>query len=552
MPWFTRATSWAEVELWAGKADVLLIPHGVVDMAPARAWLDAGGAVVAIRPTPELAQLAGLMPLGRTASELPLEFGVPFDCRFGRAHGDVDLYALDDRAETVTYAQVVHEEQSFPAVVASACGRGKLAMFAYDLPRSIALTRQGNPEWSTSRGTDMGSNTFRPLDLFVRGSGEQTWLDFPSAGTPFADLQQRLLAHLISSFSRQPIPRLWYLPNAQPAAVSIVGDSDSADPEVVSEIFDDVASVRGAMSAFLIDYTVDHTDKATVDKWRAAGHEVSVHPDYGLHGDKSRPDRETMLLTQKTILDRFQSRFGFLPRTIRNHSISWVGFAGQPEVERSLGIRLNSSYSYSSSFAAPAYAGPAVGYLNGSGQPQKFADEHGRVLDIYQLSAHVCDEMLKPQYLGFDADKAWAATRKLIDASLARWHSHLVLSFHPVTYHTNPQAKRWLRDFIIPYVRARGLPMWNTEKVLDFADARRACRIEEATWADGRFCGTFVAPSGADGLTLMAPAEVRDRELAALTVAGADVAGPARELVHGRWRVVVIDRERSEVIARYR
>ena len=550
LPWFERVTSWSDVGSYVGKAEVLLVPPGASDRPVIEEWLAAGGSVIAMKPTPDVAELAGLKGPSTTASELPLDIGPPFECRFGRAHGDVDLYAVADRVAS-TYASVICDGERFPAALAVEHGRGRLGVFTYDLPRSVALTRQGNPEWSGCRGTDMGSDTFRPADLFVRGSGEQTWLDFASAGTPFADVQQRLLAHLIVSFARRPIPKLWYLPHAKPSAITVLGDSDQADPEVVSEIFDDIAAVGGTMSAFLIDYTVDNTERPTVDQWRAAGHEVSVHPDYGLHGDKSRPDRETMTLTQKTILDRFESRFGFLPRTVRNHSISWVPFAIQPEVERSLGIRLNSSYCYSCAFGEPRYGGPAVGYVSGSGHPQKFADEHGKVLDIYQLGAHVCDEMLKAQYLDLDAEKAWGATKKLIDASLTRRHSNLGLSFHPVTYHKNPEARRWLRDYIVPYAVEHDLPIWSSEKVLDFADARRACRLEGVEWRDGRFRADIRAPSGAQGLTLMLPAECGDLNLSTLTSAGSNVDGPDTKLLESQWRAVVLAQDQNEVVAQY-
>jgi len=548
-PWFDRVGSWSDVGGYMGKAEVLLAPPGASDRSSIQEWLDAGGSVIAMKPTPDVAELAGLKGPSRTASELPLDIGSPFDCRFGRAHGDVDLYAV--AGEAITYASVIHEGERFPATLATEHGRGKLAVFTYDLPRSIALTRQGNPEWSGCRGTDMGSDTFRPADLFVRGCGEQTWLDFASAATPFADVQQRLLAHLILSFARRPIPRLWYLPHAKPAAITVLGDSDQADPEVVSAIFDAIAAAGGTMSAFLIDYTVDNTERPTVEQWRTAGHEVSVHPDYGLHGDKSRPNRETMTLTEKTLIDRFESRFGFRPRTVRNHSISWVPFAIQPEVERSLGIRLNSSYCYSCAFGEPRYGGPPMGYVNGSGQPQKFADEHGRVLDIYQLGAHVCDEMLKPQYLDLNAEKAWPATKELIDASLTRWHSNLGLSFHPITYYDNPEAKRWLRDYIVPYAVERNLPIWSSEKVLDFAEARRACRVASFEWDSGRLQADIRVPSGAQGLTLLLPSECGGLRLDTLTSAGSNVESADLRLVESQWRPVVLKQDQSEVVAQY-
>jgi len=551
LPWFRRANTWGEVGQLIGAANVLVVPQGTVDAPTVRAWLEAGGSVIVVRPQAELLELARLKSLGGCASELPLRLAHPFDAGAARAHGPVDLYETDEGSPATVYAHVRHEGRDYPAVVSAACGRGRLVAFAYDLPRSLAFTRQGNPEWAGCRGTDFGSNTFRPADLFVRGCGAQTWLEFPSAAAPLADMQQRLLAHLIGALARAPLPRLWYLPQAQRTVLSIVGDSDSVTPEVVSEQFNDVAAVGGSMSAFLIDYTVDRTDAATVARWRAAGHEVSVHPDYGLHGDKSKPDRETMLLTERTILERFRGRFGFLPRTVRNHSISWVGFAEQPEIERSLGIRLNSSYVYASAFAKPPYSGPPVGYLTGSGQPQKFVDPHGRGLDIYQLGVQVCDEMLKSQYLRFDADMAWRETEKLLDASRARWHSFVALSFHPVTYHGNPEAKRWLRDRILPYARRHGLPLWSTEKVLDFADARRGCRMESVECGPEHFKGEIQSPQGSDGLTLLMPAESGGRKLTQLRVNGQDVQGPDVELAEARWKPIMLERPTTEIHADY-
>ncbi len=552
LPWFQRAATWGQAAAAIGGAHALLIPHGAGGHLPTvQAWLDAGATVAAIRPPDEIALLAGVEPLGRVAAESPLLLAPPFDAGRGRAHGDADLWRVEETASAHVLAQIVSNGESYPAVVSAACGRGRLVVFAYDLPRSIALTRQGNPAWVGARGTDFGSNTFRPADLFVRRGGAETWLDFPHAGAPIADLQQRLLAAAIEAHSPAPLPRLWYLPHAARTVLCVLGDSDGSEPEVVQEQLDDVAAAGGCMSAFLIDYSVDRADAETVARWRAAGHEITVHPDYGLHGDKASPDAETMRVAQATIRERFRRKFGFAPRTVRNHSAAWAGYAEQAEVERRVGFRLDSIYVYSAAFQKPPYHGPAAGYLTGSGQPQKFADEQGRVLDIYQLATEVCDEMLKPKYLGYDMEAGWAAAKALLDASLQRWHSYIGLSFHPITHHRNPDARRWLRDRILPYARNAGAPLWSAEQVLDFADARRACRIENAEWTHGLFRCELHAPSADAGLTLMMPARAQGRRLATLTVDADDAPECDTELAAGAWRLAPVERERSEIVARY-
>lgn len=551
LPWNHAARSWDEAEALRGVADVLIIPAGESDAARTTAWLAAGRTVVAIRPAAAVAALVGLHPAGESVKEAELTFRGGFGCGTARAHGEADLYEPAGGSTSVL-ADISHGGKAYPAIAYARCGTGYLVVFTYDLPRSVAQTRQGNPEWTDGRGTDFGSDTFRPHDLFVRGCGAETWLDFASAGAPLADVQQRLLAGLATALARSPMPRLWYLPDAKPTVLSIVGDSDAASPDVISEQLNDVAAAGGRMSTFLIDYSVDNSSADDVARWRAAGHEISVHPDYALHGDKSRPDAETMRLTQSTIIERFRGRFGYTPRTVRNHSVSWVPYTQQAEVERSLGIRLNSSYVYSSSLAAPPYGGPVVGYMNGSGQPQKFVDEHGRVLDIYQLGAQVCDEMLKSCYVGLDAEAAWGHTQALIDESIKSWHAFVLLSFHPITYHNNPEAKTWLRDRILPYARRREIPIWSTEMVLDFADARRACRLEAGEWQGQRFMCRVHCPPNRPDLTLMMPCRTGTRQLTSLVVNGGEVTEADTMLPGGQWRLAVLRREVNDVMAAYR
>ncbi len=550
LPWFEFVSSWDDAAARAERGAALLLPQGVTAaLDAARAWLDAGRCVVAIRPEPEIAALAGLKPLGAAAAEAALRLAPPFDYGIGRAHGEADLYELDADADAAVKARLRADAGEYPAVVSAAAGRGRLVVFAYDLPRSVALTRQGNPEWTGERGTDFGSDTFRPADLFVQRGGAETWLDFPHAGAPAADLQQRLLAAEIEAHAPAPLPRLWHLPFACRTVLCVLGDSDGADPHVVQEQLDDVAAAGGSMSAFLIDYTVDRASPADAARWRAAGHEITVHPDYGRHGDKRSPNAATMRQAQAEIAERFRRKFGFSPRTVRNHSAAWAGFAEQAEVERSLGFRLDSIYVYSAAFAKPPFNGPAVGYLTGSGQPQKFVDEAGCVLDIYQLGAEVCDEMLKPSYLDADVDAAWAATKKLFDESLRRWRSYLGLSFHPITYHSNADAKRWLRDLILPYAKQAGMAIWSAERVLEFADARRACGLAGLEWDGSTLRFVAHAPRRAEGLTLSLPAEFAGRRLARVETPGGlraqiEADGGPRELV-------VLDEDAAVVRAAY-
>ena len=69
----------------------------------------------------------------------------------------------------------------------------------------------------------------RPDDLFFgakAGDVQPDWLDINKIGIPQADEQQRLLANLIVTMAadRKPVPRFWYLPRGEKAAVVMTGD----------------------------------------------------------------------------------------------------------------------------------------------------------------------------------------------------------------------------------------------------------------------------------------------------------------------------------------
>ena len=69
----------------------------------------------------------------------------------------------------------------------------------------------------------------RPNDLFYgakAGDVQPDWVDMGKIDVPQADEQQRLLANLITEMNRDkaPLPRFWYLPRGEKAAVVLTGD----------------------------------------------------------------------------------------------------------------------------------------------------------------------------------------------------------------------------------------------------------------------------------------------------------------------------------------
>ena len=112
-------------------------------------------------------------------------------------------------------------------------GGGQAAAFAYDLARSVVYTRQGNPAWAGQK-RDGTANGIRANDLFYgakAGDVQPDWVDMSKIAVPQADEQQRLLANLITEMNRDkaPLPRFWYLPRGEKAAVVMTGDDHARE-----------------------------------------------------------------------------------------------------------------------------------------------------------------------------------------------------------------------------------------------------------------------------------------------------------------------------------
>ena len=115
-----------------------------------------------------------------------------------------------------------------PAVTLHSVGSngGSASAFAFDLARSVVLTRQGNPAWAGQERD--GIAPIRSDDLFygaAAGDPQPDWVDLTKVAIPQADEQQRLLAG--------PDPRaasasrcrgFWYFPSGQKAVVMLTGD----------------------------------------------------------------------------------------------------------------------------------------------------------------------------------------------------------------------------------------------------------------------------------------------------------------------------------------
>src|SRR4029079_12657708 len=127
-------------------------------------------------------------------------------------HGSADKYTLNGATAVATLYSNATTATPNPAVTLNTVGTsgGQAAAFTYDLAKSVAYTRQGNPAWAGQERD--GVSGIRPDDLFSRaktGDVQHDWVATSRIAIPQADEQQRLLVNLITHMDRDkmPLPR---------------------------------------------------------------------------------------------------------------------------------------------------------------------------------------------------------------------------------------------------------------------------------------------------------------------------------------------------------
>ena len=242
-----------------------------------RAYVSNGGNLIAMRPDAGLADVTGLT-FGADRAEANLEFlavdtgqqpGSGIYAQSMQYHGVAANYTLNGASSLATLYNDIDTASSNPAATIHTFGSGKAATFAFDLAKSIVLTRQGNPAWKDTEGCD-GLGATRPMDLFVRCDGQQ-YLEPRRVGVPQADELQRFFANLVQELARDPLPRLWYLPGNNKTLIVNTGDGEDNSGIDLDAVVQDAASYGGKFSIYFREAGISGTSVEMEAAWRAAG-----------------------------------------------------------------------------------------------------------------------------------------------------------------------------------------------------------------------------------------------------------------------------------------
>jgi hypothetical protein len=431
-------------------------------------------------------------------------------------HAEAGLYPADG----VEVIARLDDPGGHPALFLKRLGRGLVAVWAYDLAMNIVLTRQGNP--AMAFGADHRPLQ-RPVDLF------NGWIDFERMGYPQADELQRLLANMVTWLCRGhlPLPRLWYFPGE--ARSLLVASSDSH-----RNTFSALKQVSGLVEQYSGQITFNYTPPLTsdlgllklqgehigaelgllpppyfpapdqFDGLRARGHEITLHP-----------------IITDTYMDSWRSywnsftrlNYGPITSTVRTHNLEWRGWADSARIQAGFGLRMNTDYYH---YGPLFYKEPDnwfYGHFTGSGLPMRFADETGRILNIYQQVTQFGDESFF-DVPWVDAGNIGPAsgvdlTTKFIQSSLDGNFAAITINYHADPYDLEDKWRLPAIQLLTGTLDAaykNEVPVWTVQHWLDFTTMRQQTRFEAFQWQDQKLAFDLISEKiTTDGVSMLIP-----------------------------------------------
>lgn len=490
-------------------------------------YVGNGGRLVAMRPDAQLAGVLGLALAGGTTTDgyvLVDQAGpgaglqnltLPFK-------GVADHYDLAGGASVAELYTTRTLSAGRPVVVRQA----RTAAWAFDLARSTAYVRQGDPAFA---GLDRDGQTgYRTNDIFF-GT-----IDLERVWVPHADVQMRLFSRVIAELlaDATPLPKLWYFPGTNRTLLVPTGDSHTSTASSYADLIGAVESAGAHITLYLSRFL--DLSASPVATWVANGHEVAMHPFFDTPGfEDDFPYGYDQAFTW------FGTGVPVPPGpTVRHHSLDWTGWVDPAALMATApyNVRMDLSfYSWGPVLNHPSQAQQAHGYLPGSGLPMRFVTAGGQVLPVYQQHTALVDEQLLTggYSQGLTSTEALNVSRLVIDDSQAGGYSAIATQFH-VDYYQFGEVGPWVNG-TLAYAASQQIPMWTAKRWLEYTEARAATAISDVAWAPGTGTLTFsiAVPAGAEAQTVTLPPTFAGRTLSLLTLDGVTVA-PTLVAINGR------------------
>lgn len=492
-------------------------------------------------------------------------------------HDSADLFDLAGARPVAWLCSDRDTATEHPAIAMNEFGEGSAVLFTFDLARSIAFMRQGNPEL-VNQDID-GLDGVRSVDMFV------DWIDLERIQIPQADEQQRLLVNILAQLSRQPLPRLWYFPEDKKSVLIATGDSHMNPANFIEDVLTRVEARGGHFTVYYSPQIVNDIGRAArwsrfwltdyvpvvsdllgeefgsptplmVEDWRARGHEITLHPYV-----------ETGLDEWELYWKEFTGRgYGPLSQTVRTHRILWTGWMETARVQASYGMRMNFDYYHVGPSLQKKNGEWVNGHLTGSGRPMKFIDEQGRIIDLYQQLTQIADEHLIPMdvpgwggWPQLTAQEAVDVSKYLLDRSVKHGdYCAIGGQFHvdPFQLEGDPAEKGGgFLEGTLDYAKQLDVPILSAQEWLDFTNLRHDSEFSNLVWDSNASTLTLslLPPNQPEAtLTVLLPLHDADKTLSTTSVDGVTTSLSDRLVLGGaEYALIIVSAQEHAIQSTY-
>ena len=480
------------------------LSKGVVDYAR------RGGTVVAFLPDSELLEAAGLQDSGGKEGPLRLrvtDLPVPgLEGELLPVVGAAKNYEPEEGVSILAYLSPTNRfEGETVGITESDVGRGRLVVFAFDLPLCILLLRQGDPD--RAEVIPEVDSCARPSHLAADiGPQDSGWV-------PFADQLALLFVGLLRGALAAPVPVLGHMPGASPGLLLFSGDEDNAQVEWTDNELDHLTSLGARMNLYIIPTSTLAT-QADVDRF-GRNHDVGPHPN--IRKLDGRPVAERVAEFARQIR-MFQDMFGIKSRSYRNHCHAWAGYLEPADALEELGVRMDANY-MCSNYARGRIRSPYLGF--GAAMPMRYATPDGRIIDVVQQHTHLADDTM----FSSEAVYSYKYSPRQFEVILRRTLGDIVSRFH-TPYGVNIHPGNWVRfsrpqgEILLRQAAERDVPVWSWDQWSRFWDRRDAWRLDRLRWDGRELIFTAEGVEADPDLRLWLPLEYRNARLEQVTVNG--------------------------------
>ena len=509
--------------------DVILLGQitlSSTDVSFLTTWTQAGGTLIAQRPSSLLYPLLGITSSGTLVDNNTNTYllvntttgqpGAGIVNQTIQFHGSADLYSM--MPGTISLATLYTSATTAttnPAITSANVGThgGRAIAFAFDLAKSVVLTRQGNITWA-GQSRDGQTGPTRSDNLFF-----PNYIDFSKIQIPQADEQQHLLTNIIllDNLHNKPLPHLWMLPSGLKATVVMTGDDHN------NGSYPGSSGTAGRFNEYLMLSGAANNTAAAVADWKAIrgtsyvfngitipddsvayyqnqGFEIALHPNTNCI-DFTPASLTSTISTQ---LSQLKAQLPSLnsPVTNRTHCMPWSDWASQPKIENSFGMRFDVDYYY----WPASWVQNRPGLFTGSGMPMRFADVDGTLIDTYQAPTQMPDES--------GLDITYNINTLLDNAINKGYYGAFVMNMHTDT------AIHIGSNEIIASATARNIPVISAKQMLTWLDSRNGTKFSNMAWDNVAKKLSFDLTTTAHNLQAMVPFNSADGTLQQVTESG--------------------------------